>query len=187
MKLSIILRIILTEVNAICWSWRLRRIILTEVWIILHIMRKPNPIIVLLYIQNSDRYKKGCAVKRFVRLTFQTAAGHFCCFVIFAALRWFRHQHPIIFFFWIATSKNSRYSAKWCLGFRTSRVNWWMSTSKKQKWSLNVWLFVLATDELGLVDVLTDLQEHNSQRMERTFSKYYRVFLTAWGKVELYP
>ena len=74
------------------------------------IMREPNPIIVLLYIQNSDRCKKRFAVKRLVRLTFQTAAGHFCCFVIFAALKRLRHQRPIIFF--TAPSNNSRYSAE---------------------------------------------------------------------------
>ena len=53
---------------------------------ILDSMGKPNPIIVLLYIQNSDRCKKRFAVKRLVRLTFQTAAGHFRSFVIFADL-----------------------------------------------------------------------------------------------------
>ena len=46
MRLSIISRIIQTEVNVIRLSW-------TEVRIILDIMPKPNPIIVLLYIQNS--------------------------------------------------------------------------------------------------------------------------------------
>ena len=56
-------RIIQTEINFICQSRRLRRITLTEVWIILDITRKPNPIIVLLYIQNSDRCKKRFAVK----------------------------------------------------------------------------------------------------------------------------
>ena len=64
---------------------------------ILDIMRKPNSILVLLYIQNSDRCKKRFAIKRLVRLTFQTTAGHFCCFVIFTALRWLRHQRPVIF------------------------------------------------------------------------------------------
>ena len=97
MRLSIITRIIQTRVNLICRNLRLRRITLTEVWVILDIMRKCNPIIVLLYIQNSDRCKKRFAVKRLVRLNFQTAAGHFCCFVIVAALRWLRHQRPIIF------------------------------------------------------------------------------------------
>ena len=84
------------------------RIIQTAVRIILDIMRKPNPIIVLSYIQNSKRYKERFAVKRLVRL--KTAAGHFCCSVIFAALKWLRHQHPIIFFS-TTPSNNSRYSA----------------------------------------------------------------------------
>ena len=50
MGLSMISRIIQIEVNVICRSRRLRWITLTEVWIILHVIRKPNPIIVLLYI-----------------------------------------------------------------------------------------------------------------------------------------
>ena len=53
MRLSMISRIIQTEVNVICRSRRLRWITLAEVWIILDIMRKPNPIIILLYTQNS--------------------------------------------------------------------------------------------------------------------------------------
>ena len=73
----------------------IRQITLTSVWIILDIMCQPNPIIVLLFIQNSDRCKKRFAIKRLGRLNFQTAAGHF---VIFAALRWLRHQRPIIYF-----------------------------------------------------------------------------------------
>ena len=77
----------------------LKWITLTEVWIILYIMRKPNPMIVLLYIQNNDRCKERFAVERFVPLPFQTEAGHFCCFVIFSALRWLRHQRPTTFFF----------------------------------------------------------------------------------------
>ena len=72
---------------------------MTLVWIILDIRRKPIPTIVLLYIQNSDRCKKRFAVKRLVRLTFQIAAGQFCCFVIFVALRWLRDQRSIIFVF----------------------------------------------------------------------------------------
>ena len=111
MRLIMISRIIQTEVNVICWNPRLWQITLTLVWIILDIMRKPNPIIVLLYIQNSDRCKKRFTVKRLERLTFQTAAGHFRCFIIFVALWWLRHQCPIIFF-WTAPSNNSRYSAE---------------------------------------------------------------------------
>ena len=53
-------RIIQTEVNV-----RLRRITLTEVWIILDIMCKPNPIIVLLYIQNSHtKMQAKCGSKK---------------------------------------------------------------------------------------------------------------------------
>ena len=42
---------------------RLRQITLTDVRIILAIMRKPNTRIVLLYIQNIDRWEKRFAVK----------------------------------------------------------------------------------------------------------------------------
>ena len=56
-------------------------ITLSEVWIIHDVMHKLNPIIVLLYIQNSDRCKEIFAVKRLLQLTFQTASAHFCCFV----------------------------------------------------------------------------------------------------------
>ena len=38
---------------------------------------------------------KRFAIKRLVRLTFHTAAGHFCCFETFAALRWSSHRRPI--------------------------------------------------------------------------------------------
>ena len=49
-RLSMIARIIKAEVCVICRSRRLRRITQTEALIILAIMRKANPIIVLLYI-----------------------------------------------------------------------------------------------------------------------------------------
>ena len=53
----------ITEVNVICRS--LMQITLTEAWIILDIMRKPNPIIVLLYIQNSHiRMQAKCGSKK---------------------------------------------------------------------------------------------------------------------------
>ena len=55
--------IIQTEVNVICQ--RLRWITLTKVWIILDIMRKPNPTIVLLYIQNSHtKMQAKCGSKK---------------------------------------------------------------------------------------------------------------------------
>ena len=50
MRLSMIARIIKAKVCVICRSRRLRRITQTEALIILAIMRKPNPIIVLLCI-----------------------------------------------------------------------------------------------------------------------------------------
>ena len=56
-------RIIQTEVNVICRSRMLRRITLAEVWMILAFMHKPNPIIVLLYVQTSERCKKRFALK----------------------------------------------------------------------------------------------------------------------------
>jgi hypothetical protein len=49
MRLGIIARVIRKKVNAIGQSRRLRRITLTEVWIILDIMQKLNPKIALLY------------------------------------------------------------------------------------------------------------------------------------------
>ena len=110
MRLIMISRIIQTEVNVICRSRR--QITLSEVWIILDNMRKPNPIIVLLYIQNNHRCKKRFAVKILLRLTFRTVAGHFCCFVISTTLRWLRHQCPIILFFWTAPSNFLQYSAE---------------------------------------------------------------------------
>ena len=76
-------RIILTEVNVRCRSQKLRKIILTEVWIILDIMRKRNQIIFLLYIQNSGRWKKRFAV-----------------------------NSRSMIFFWTASSNNSLYSAE---------------------------------------------------------------------------
>ena len=79
MRLSMISRIIQTSVNVICR--RLRRITLTEVWIILDIMRKPNPIIVLLYIQNSHtKMQAKCGSKK----TCAINLAKFCYFVIFA-------------------------------------------------------------------------------------------------------
>ena len=74
-------RIIQTEINVICRSQRLRRITLTEVWIIFNIMRKPNPIIVLLYIQNSDtKMQAKCGSKK----TKTINLAKFSNFVIFA-------------------------------------------------------------------------------------------------------
>ena len=70
MRLSMISRIIQTEVKCRrkkmkkkSRSPRLRWMTLTSVWIILDIMHKLNSIIVLLYVQNSDRCKKIFAVE----------------------------------------------------------------------------------------------------------------------------
>ena len=69
-------RIIQTEVN----------VIQTEVWIVLDIMRKPNPIIILLYIQAKCGRKKSHAIN----------LAKFCYFVIF----------------WTPPSNNSQYSTE---------------------------------------------------------------------------
>ena len=72
-------RTIQTELNVI--YRRLRRITLSEVWIILDITRKPNPIIVLLYIQNSHaKMQAKCGSKKAHAINF----SKFCYFVIFA-------------------------------------------------------------------------------------------------------
>ena len=77
-------RIIQTEVNVICRSRRLRRITLTEVWIILDIMRELNPIIVLLYIQKSHtKMQAKCGSKKSHAINL----AKFCYFVISRALR----------------------------------------------------------------------------------------------------
>ena len=54
---------------------------MSEVCIILDIMRKPNPIIVLLYIQNSHtKMQAKCGSKKTLAINF----AKFCYFVIFA-------------------------------------------------------------------------------------------------------
>ena len=111
MRLTMIPRIIQTEVNVICRSRRLRRITLTEVGIILDIMRKPNPIIVLLYIQNSDRCKKRFVVKTRV-INFPNCCEPFLLFCNFRGLEVVTSSASNNFFFWTAPSNNSRYSAE---------------------------------------------------------------------------
>ena len=68
-----IARIIKAEVCVICRSRRLRRITQTEALIILAIMRKPNPIIVLLciYLRNckdksAQKKMVGCTAHQIV-------------------------------------------------------------------------------------------------------------------------
>ena len=80
-------RIIQTEVNFICRSRRLRRITLAKVWIILDIMRKPNPIIVLLYIQNSHtKMQAKCGSKKSHAINL-AKFGYFEIFVRFEVRR----------------------------------------------------------------------------------------------------
>ena len=79
--LSITSRIIQTSVNVSRPSLRLPQITLTSVWIIRAIMRKPNPITVLLYIQNSHKCTKmqaKCGSKKLMQLIL----GNFVIFVI---------------------------------------------------------------------------------------------------------
>ena len=86
MRLSMIARIIKAEVCVICRSRRLRRITQTEALIILAIMRKPNPIIVLLYIYLSKC--SMCSLNKkyhplFAELLHKTALAHLQAFLSF--------------------------------------------------------------------------------------------------------
>ena len=64
-----------------CYLPKPKRITLTEVWIILDVIRKPNPTIVLLYIQNSHtKMQAKCGSKK----TCAINLAKFCYFVIFA-------------------------------------------------------------------------------------------------------
>ena len=81
-------------------------------------MRKPNPIIVLLYIQNSHtkmQEKYGSKKTHAINL------AKFCYFVIFG------HLWPII----------HSIRRKWRHSHRELRINWSM-TNKEREWSLNV-------------------------------------------------
>ena len=120
------------KINVICRSWRLRRITLTEVCIIFDIMRKPNPIIVLLYVQNSHtKMQAKCSSKK------AHAINHAkCCyFVIFARFEAVTssasnngHIRPIIH----SVRRNCRHRC------RALRINWSMLANKEREWSLNV-------------------------------------------------
>ena len=80
MTISMVSGIIQTEVNFICRSRRLRWITLTEFWLIFYIMCKPNPIIVLLYIQDSHtKMQAKCNNKKSHAINL----AKFCYFVIF--------------------------------------------------------------------------------------------------------
>ena len=63
-----IARIIKAEVCVICRSRRLRQITQTEALIILAIMRKPNPIIVLLCIYLSNYKDKSAQIVQHIKL-----------------------------------------------------------------------------------------------------------------------
>ena len=91
-------RIIQTEVNV-------RRITLTEVWLTLDIMRKPNPIIVLLYIQNSHTKMQAKCGSNAINL------AKFCYFVIFARFEVVTSSASNNFFF-TPPSNNSQYSTE---------------------------------------------------------------------------
>ena len=66
MRLSMIWRIMQIEEGVIRLSLRLRRITPSEICIILHIIRKPNSIIVLLFIQNISRALKILSLHNFL-------------------------------------------------------------------------------------------------------------------------
>ena len=101
-------RIIHTEVNVICRSRRLRWITLTEIWIILDIMRKPNPIIVLLYIQNSHtKMQANCGSKKTCAIDF----AKFYYFVIFARFEVVTINN-IFFLDTVPPCNNSQYSTE---------------------------------------------------------------------------
>ena len=135
MRLSIISRIIQIEVNVICRSWRLRRITLTEVWIIFDIMRKPNPIIVLLYIQNSHtKMQAKCGSKK----THAINLAKCCYFVIFARFEVVTSSTSNKFFFGHLRPIIHSIRRKWRHSCRTLRINWSMLTNKEREWSLNM-------------------------------------------------
>ena len=57
MRLSILWRIMEIEEGVIRWGLRPRRITPSEISIVLHMLRKPNSIIVLSFIQNNSYFK----------------------------------------------------------------------------------------------------------------------------------
>ena len=82
---------------------------MTEVWIILDIMRKPNPIIVLLYIQNSQtKMQAKCGSKK----THAINLAKFCYFVIFARFEVVTSSASNNILFWTPPSNNSQYSTE---------------------------------------------------------------------------
>ena len=111
-------RIIQTEVN----------VIQTEVWIVLDIMRKPNPIIILLYIQAKCGRKKSHAIN----------LAKFCYFVIFARFEVVTSSASNKFFLGHLRPIIHSIRRKWRHSWRTLRINWSMLTNKERDWSLNV-------------------------------------------------
>ena len=85
MRLSMIARIIKAEVCVICRSRRLRRITQTEALIILAIMRKPNPIIVLLciYLSKCSMCSLNKKYYPLFELLHKTALAHWQAFLSF--------------------------------------------------------------------------------------------------------
>ena len=108
-------KIIQTKVNVICQSQRLRRITLTEVWIILDIMRKPNLIIPSLYIQNSGRFDKICS-KKARAINFPNCCRPFLLFCDFRSLEVVMSSASNNSFFLTAPPNNLRYSAEMMSG-----------------------------------------------------------------------
>ena len=128
-------RIIQTEVNVICRSRMLRRLTLTQVWIIIDIMRMPNPRVILYIHNNHTKMQAMCASKR----THAINLAKFCYqFVIFARFEvvtssapnnyFLGHLRPIIHSIW----------KKWRHRCWKLRINWSMLTNKEREWSLNV-------------------------------------------------
>ena len=85
MRLSMIARIIKAEVCVICRSRRLRRITQTEALIILAIMRKPNPIIVLLsiYLSKCSMCSLNKKYQPLFELLHKAASAHLQAFLSF--------------------------------------------------------------------------------------------------------
>ena len=83
---------------------------MTEVWIILDVMRKRNPIIVLLYIQNSQTMvQTKCGSKEAHAINL----AKFCYFVIFARFEVVRSSASNNYFLdYLRPINNSQYSTE---------------------------------------------------------------------------
>ena len=87
MRFSMIVIIIKAKVWVICQSRRLRRITQTEALMIISIMRKPNPIIVLLCIFLSCICKDKSTHKKWSMYSSQLVSKQFSCLYAFISLR----------------------------------------------------------------------------------------------------